>query len=118
MSLKSEFLQSVVRKVIHELHRLVDYEEEIFEEQNEEVLQKQDLNTNKIEDKILTTDSKNHEKAHRIMWPKCIYSEQEPCLSSEGFFTPCCWFDDEALRISSADNDASRKVWSDGSTMF
>jgi len=27
--------------------------------------------------------------------PKCIVDEQDITLSSRGFFTPCCWLDDE-----------------------
>lgn len=27
--------------------------------------------------------------------PRCIYENQEITLSSEGYFTPCCWTDDE-----------------------
>jgi len=32
--------------------------------------------------------------------PRCIYNDdQEITLSSEGFFTPCCWLDDELYRV-------------------
>ena len=31
--------------------------------------------------------------------PRCIYEDQEITLSSEGFFTPCCWLDDELYRV-------------------
>lgn len=34
-----------------------------------------------------------------IFKPRCIYEEQEITLSSEGFFTPCCWLDDELYRV-------------------
>ena len=27
--------------------------------------------------------------------PKCIVEDQDITLSSRGFFTPCCWLDDE-----------------------
>tara|TARA_B100001113_G_scaffold19540_1_gene14481 strand:- start:232 stop:561 length:330 start_codon:yes stop_codon:yes gene_type:complete len=30
--------------------------------------------------------------------PKCIYKNQEATLSCNGFFTPCCWVDDELYR--------------------
>lgn len=30
--------------------------------------------------------------------PKCIYNDQELTLSSMGYFTPCCWVDDELYR--------------------
>ena len=30
--------------------------------------------------------------------PKCINEYQQICLSSSGYFTPCCWFDDELYR--------------------
>ena len=30
--------------------------------------------------------------------PKCIYHDQEVTLSCNGFFTPCCWVDDELYR--------------------
>ena len=34
----------------------------------------------------------------RVLDPKCINSEQQICLSSQGYFTPCCWFDDNLKR--------------------
>ena len=30
--------------------------------------------------------------------PKCIFKNQELTLSSMGYFTPCCWVDDELYR--------------------
>lgn len=30
--------------------------------------------------------------------PRCIFDDQEITLSSEGYFTPCCWLDDELYR--------------------
>lgn len=30
--------------------------------------------------------------------PKCIYTDQQICLSSTGYFTPCCWFDNPSNR--------------------
>lgn len=37
--------------------------------------------------------------------PRCIYENQEITLSSEGYFTPCCWLDDELYRNQSRVND-------------
>lgn len=34
----------------------------------------------------------------RNLKPRCIYEEQEITLSSEGYFTPCCWTDDELYK--------------------
>lgn len=36
---------------------------------------------------------KNDEK--NILCPRCIYKEQDLTLNSQGYFTPCCWLDDE-----------------------
>ena len=37
--------------------------------------------------------------------PRCIYEDQEITLSSEGYFTPCCWIDDELYRNQPRVND-------------
>ena len=37
--------------------------------------------------------------------PRCIYEDQEITLSSEGYFTPCCWLDDELYRNQPRVND-------------
>jgi len=37
--------------------------------------------------------------------PRCIYEDQEITLSSEGYFTPCCWLDDELYRVQPHVND-------------
>lgn len=37
--------------------------------------------------------------------PRCIFSDQDMTLSSEGFFTPCCWLDDELYRNQPYVND-------------
>jgi hypothetical protein len=30
--------------------------------------------------------------------PRCIFNSQDLTLSSEGYFTPCCWLDDELYK--------------------
>jgi hypothetical protein len=37
--------------------------------------------------------------------PRCIYDDQHITLSSEGYFTPCCWLDDELYRNQPYIND-------------
>lgn len=34
----------------------------------------------------------------KTLLPKCIFRNQELTLSSMGYFTPCCWVDDELYR--------------------
>ena len=37
-------------------------------------------------------------KKKNILCPRCIFKEQDFVLTSEGYFTPCCWLDDELYR--------------------
>lgn len=37
--------------------------------------------------------------------PRCIFDDQDLTLSSEGYFTPCCWLDDELYRSQPYVND-------------
>lgn len=37
--------------------------------------------------------------------PRCIYNTQHLTLSSQGYFTPCCWLDDELYRNQPFVND-------------
>jgi|TARA_R110000744_G_scaffold376115_1_gene490166 hypothetical protein len=37
--------------------------------------------------------------------PRCIFKDQDLTLSSEGYFTPCCWIDDELYRSQPHVND-------------
>jgi len=30
--------------------------------------------------------------------PRCIFKDQDLTLNSQGYFTPCCWLDDELYR--------------------
>lgn len=38
-------------------------------------------------------------KEKNTLCPRCIFKDQDFVLSSEGFFTPCCWLDDELYRV-------------------
>ena len=38
------------------------------------------------------------EDKNNKLCPRCIFKNQEINLSSEGYFTPCCWLDDELYR--------------------
>ena len=40
----------------------------------------------------------NSIKKNSTLCPRCIFEDQEITLSSEGYFSPCCWFDDELYR--------------------
>lgn len=41
----------------------------------------------------------------KTLCPRCIFSDQEITLSSEGYFAPCCWLDDELYRNQPYVND-------------
>lgn len=44
-----------------------------------------------------------------MLRPRCIYNDQSITLSSLGFFTPCCWVDDELYR----DHPAINALWNE-----
>jgi hypothetical protein len=44
-------------------------------------------------------------KENANLCPRCIFKEQDLVLSSEGYFTPCCWLDDELYRSQPYVND-------------
>lgn len=46
---------------------------------------------------------KNNKK--NKLCPRCIYSDQNMVLSSEGYLSPCCWLDDELYRNQPYVND-------------
>lgn len=50
-------------------------------------------------------DKGNRIKETNSLCPRCIFKEQDFVLSSEGFFTPCCWLDDELYRNQPYVND-------------
>jgi hypothetical protein len=63
------------------------------------------LNKEKKLEKLRKHKAKEYKKKYKTssktsskIYPKCIYSGQQICLSSSGYFTPCCWFDDELYR--------------------
>ena len=43
-------------------------------------------------------ESEVKEKLQNRLNPQCFDPDQSICLSSGGFFTPCCWFDDELYK--------------------
>tara|TARA_A100001035_G_scaffold241246_1_gene207133 strand:- start:4180 stop:4503 length:324 start_codon:yes stop_codon:yes gene_type:complete len=44
-----------------------------------------------------------------MLFPRCIHTDQEITLSSLGFFTPCCWVDDELYK----DHPAIIALWNE-----
>ncbi len=50
-------------------------------------------------------DKGNAVKKNNSLCPRCIFKEQDFVLSSEGYFTPCCWLDDELYRSQPYVND-------------
>ena len=47
----------------------------------------------------------NAVKQKNSLCPRCIFKEQDFVLSSEGYFAPCCWLDDELYRSQPYVND-------------
>jgi hypothetical protein len=47
--------------------------------------------------RLIKKGNKFQEQGNKLC-PRCIYEDQEITLSSEGYFTPCCWLDDELYR--------------------
>lgn len=47
----------------------------------------------------------NRIKENNPLCPRCIFKDQDLVLSSEGYFTPCCWLDDELYRNQIYVND-------------
>lgn len=45
-------------------------------------------------------DKGNAVKANKNneLCPRCIFKDQDLTLNSQGYFTPCCWLDDELYR--------------------
>lgn len=78
MSLAIKLFQNIFKKLIHVTNQPIVETHEQPAEENKEI-----------------KSFARTEQPQQVLRPKCIYTEQEPCLSSEGFFTPCCWFDDE-----------------------
>ena len=51
----------------------------------------------KWQEKLIKIGLDNKNSGNKLR-PRCIYEQQQITLSSEGYFTPCCWLDDELYR--------------------
>ena len=51
----------------------------------------------KWQEKLIKRGLDNKNSGNKLR-PRCIYEQQQITLSSEGYFTPCCWLDDELYR--------------------
>ena len=49
------------------------------------------------QERLIAKGNSFKEFGHKLC-PRCIYEDQEITLSSEGYFTRCCWLDDELYR--------------------
>jgi len=61
-------------------------------------LTKKEQLENKIAWQQRLVDKGNAVKKNSVLCPRCIFEEQQLVLSSEGYFAPCCWLDDELYR--------------------
>jgi hypothetical protein len=48
--------------------------------------------------RLVTKGEKIKADNNKNLCPRCIFKEQDFTLSSEGYFTPCCWLDDELYK--------------------
>ena len=53
---------------------------------------------NNIKKRYLANELTFPDKNKNELKPKCIFENQDLTLSSTGYFTPCCWVDDELYR--------------------
>ena len=56
-------------------------------------------NKEDFENKLIKRGNDLKKDKNSVLKPRCIYDDQQITLSSEGFFTPCCWLDDELYRV-------------------
>lgn len=59
----------------------------------------------RMQQEFLEKGLRQKQDKSKILCPRCIFNDQEITLSSEGFFTPCCWLDDELYRNQPYVND-------------
>lgn len=50
------------------------------------------------QESLVKKGNKIKDNKKNVLCPRCIFKEQDLTLSSQGYFTPCCWFDDELYR--------------------
>ena len=53
------------------------------------------LTKQEMRDRRIDKGNKIKNNHNTSLRPKCIEEDQDITLSSRGFFTPCCWLDDE-----------------------
>lgn len=70
----------------------------------EKLTKEQQIKKKKIWQQELIDKGNDLKKNHKLC-PRCIFKDQELVLSSEGYFAPCCWLDDELYRNQPYVND-------------